>query len=102
MRTAIQKVKVKRPLGQSTRGRSGVIFHSKKGHFVQSSPTYDEEDDKANDEEGGATDGHSASKVDEGRKQQGGPKHEVQQRPWPATWDYCGSGVLAFLFVVFL
>lgn len=69
---------------------------------MQSLPTYDEEDDEANDEEGGATDGHSTSKVDEGRKQQGGPKQEVEQRPWPATWDYCRSGELAFLVVALL
>lgn len=55
-------------------------------HFVDrpwlhSSLTYDEEDDKANDEEGRATDGHSTSKVDERRKQQGGPEQEVQQCP---------------------
>lgn len=76
-------------------------------HFVDrprphSSLTYDEEDDKANDEEGGATDGHSTSKVDERRKQQGGPEQEVQQCPWPTTRDYCGSRELAFFVVRFL
>lgn len=44
-------------------------------------PTYHEESDKANDEEGGATDNYSTSKVDEGWKQQSGPKQEVQERP---------------------
>lgn len=68
----------------------------------QSLPTYDEEDDKADDEEGGATDRHSTSKVDQGRKQQSSPKQEVEQRPWPARWDYCGSGEFAFLAVDFL
>lgn len=42
---------------------------------------YDEEDDKANDEERGATDGHTTGKLDEGWKQQGGPEQEVEQRP---------------------
>lgn len=84
-----------------------VSRQNENGHFVDrprlhSSLTYDEEDDKADDEEGGATDGHSTSKVDERRKQQGGPEQEVQQRPWPATWDYCGSGELAFFVVHFL
>lgn len=69
---------------------------------MQSLPTYDEEDDEANDEERGATDSHSISKVDEGRKQHGGPEQEVQQRPWPAFRSDCGSGELAFLFVAFL
>lgn len=69
---------------------------------MQSLPTYDEEDDKANNEEGGATDDNSTSKVDEGRQQQGGPKQEVEQCPWPATWDYSGSGERAFLVVVLL
>lgn len=65
-------------------------------------PTYDEEEDKANDENGGATNCHSTSKFDEGRKQQGGPKQEVEQRPQPTRWDYCGSGEFAFLAVDFL
>lgn len=64
--------------------------------------TYDEEDNKANDEEGGTTDSHSTSKFDERRKQQGGPKQEVEQRPWSAMWAYCGSRELAFLVVSFL
>lgn len=45
--------------------------------MVKSLPTYDEENGEANDEKGGAADDHSASKVDERRKQQGGPKQEV-------------------------
>lgn len=45
--------------------------------MVQRSPTYDEENGEANDEKGRATDNHSTSKVDEGWKQQGGPKQEV-------------------------
>lgn len=48
---------------------------------MQSLPTYDEEDNESYDEEGGTTDGHSTSELDEGRKQQGGPKQEVQQCP---------------------
>ena len=45
------------------------------------SPTYDEEDGEANDQERGTADDHSACKVDEGGKQKGGPEQEVEQRP---------------------
>lgn len=65
-------------------------------------PTYDEEEYKANNEERGATDDHSAGKIDEWWKQQCCPKQEVEQRPQPARWDNCGSRELAFLIVHFL
>lgn len=61
--------------------------------------TNDEEGDKANDEEGGAADNDATSKVDERWKQQSGPKQEIQECPWSAMWNYCGSGKLAFLVV---
>ena len=80
--------------------KEDFIFESRR--VGRGLPTYDEEDGKANDEEGGATDSHSTSKFDKGRKQQGGPKHEVEQRPRPTRWDYCGPGEFAVLVVDFL
>lgn len=64
--------------------------------------TDDEEEDKADDEEWGATDGHPASKLDEGWEQQRGPEQEVKQRPGSAARDYCRSGELSHLVVIFL
>lgn len=44
-------------------------------------PTYDDEEDEADDKERGAADGHPAGEVDERRQQQRGPEQEVKQRP---------------------
>lgn len=64
--------------------------------------TDDEEEDKADDEEWGAADGHTACKLDEGWQQQRGPEQEVEQRPGSAAGDYCRSRKLSHLVVMFL
>lgn len=64
--------------------------------------TDNEEENKADDEEWGAADSHTASKLDEGGQQQRGPEQEVEQRPWSAARDYCRSGKLSHLVVMFL
>jgi len=65
-------------------------------------PTYDEEEQEAEDEEGRAADGHAIGEFDEGRQQQRGPEQEVEQRPGAARGDDGGAGEAAFPVVVFL
>lgn len=66
------------------------------------SPTYEQEDNKSNDEEGGTADGNTVGKFNERRQQQAGPEQEVEQRPRPAARDHDRPGKLAFLVVHFL
>lgn len=65
-------------------------------------PTYNQEDNKTNDEEGGATDGNTVGEFNQRWQQQAGPEQEVEQCPWPATRNHYRSGKLAFFVVHFL
>lgn len=62
-------------------------------------PTDDQEDDEADDEQRGAADHHSARKVNERGKKQGGPEQEVEQCPEATRGGDGGPGEPAFLAV---
>lgn len=65
-------------------------------------PTYDDEEDKANDEKGWAADRHSIGEVDEGREQKSGPEQEIEQRPGPTRGFEWGAGKKAFFYILLL